>query len=112
VTDRVFIPIAGVGTIVLDAEAYQAALRPVSMPSSEIKAEAPLLVDAAKLGELTSTSASWWEAAARDSDCPSLFVGKYRRFSIADCLSWLAKVQERDGTGRARRCGAAPRAGT
>ena len=111
-TDRVIIPIPGVGTIVLDADSYQAALRPATMPSSEVKAQPQLLVDAAKLGELTSTSASWWEAAARDSDCPSVFVGKYRRFSIADCLSWLAKVQERDGAGRVRRCGAVPRAGT
>ena len=63
-TDRVIIPIAGVGTIVLDAEAYQAALRPASKPSPEIQPEAPLLVDAAKLGKLTSTTASWWESAA------------------------------------------------
>lgn len=111
-TDRVIIPIPGVGTVILDADVYQAALRPTSVPSPEIKAESQLLVDASKLGELTSTSASWWEAAARESDCPSLFVGKYRRFSVADCLSWLTKVQERDGAGRARRCGAVPRAGT
>jgi hypothetical protein len=74
----------------------------VSIPSSQIKTEQPMLVDAAKVRELTSTSASWWEAAARDSDCPSIFVGKYRQFSVADCLSWLAKVQECDGAGRAR----------
>lgn len=112
VSDRVLIPIAGGGAILLDAEAYQAALQPVSIPSSEIKAERPLLVDAAKLGELTCTSASWWEAAARESDCPSVFVGKYRRFRVTDCLDWLEKIQERDGAGRARRCGVAPRAGT
>lgn len=111
-TDRVIIPIAGVGTLVLDADAYQAALQPLSTASSQIGAEQPLLVDAAELGELTRTSASWWEAAARDSDCPCIFVGKYRRFSLDDCLSWLAKVQERDGAGRVRRCGATPRAGS
>ena len=110
-TDRVLVPIAGVGTLILDADAYQVALQPVSMPSTPVEAAEPLLVDAAKLGELTSTSASWWEAAARESDCPSIFVGKCRRFSVTECLSWLSKVQERDGAGRARRCGAAPRAG-
>jgi hypothetical protein len=112
VTDRVLVPIAGIGTLVLDAEAYRAALQPACTPLSKTKDEQPLLVDAAQLAKLTSTSASWWEAAARDSDCPSIFVGKYRRFSVADCLRWLEKVQERDGAGRTRRCGAAPRAGT
>jgi len=111
VTDRVIVPIAGIGTLVLDAEVYHAALQPVSTGPSRIEAEQPLLVDAAKLGELTNTAASWWEAAARNSDCPSLFVGKYRRFNVAECLNWLAKIQERDGSGRAHRCGATPRAG-
>jgi hypothetical protein len=107
--DRVIIPIAGLGTLVLDFEVYQAALQPFVAPSFQVKPDQGLLVDAAKLGELTSTAASWWEAAARNSDCPSIFVGKCRRFSVADCLSWLASVQERDETGRVRRCGAAPR---
>jgi hypothetical protein len=41
-----------------------------------------------------------------------LVIGKCRQFSATDCFSWIAKAQERDGVGRARRCGAAPRAGT
>ena len=70
------------------------------------------LVDATEIGRVTNTSASWWEAAARDSDCPALFIGKVRRFNVEECLAWLARVQERDANGRSRRCAAAPRAGT
>jgi hypothetical protein len=72
--------------------------------------DAPLLVSAEELARLTSTAPSWWEAAARDLDCPALMVGNRRRFKVADCLSWLEQMQERDGAGRIRGCAAAPRA--
>ena len=80
--------------------------------ASAASSDEPLLVDAAELGRLTSTAASWWESAARDLDCPSVFVGRVRRFKVTDALAWLEGVQERDGNGHARRCGAAPRART
>ena len=48
--------------------------------------------------------------SARDLDCPAVFVGRVRRFNVTDCLAWLERVQERDGNGTSRRCGAAPRA--
>jgi hypothetical protein len=112
VTDRVIIPIPGIGTLMLDADTYRAALHPLSTPTVRAENKQPFLVDATRLGELTGTAASWWEAVARDADCPSVFVGRCRRFNVDDCMSWLEKVQERDCGGRARRCGAAPRAGT
>src|SRR6202012_3240610 len=100
----------GIGTLALDGESYRAALAagaelnaaPSPPPSATA---APLFVDAAEMGRLTNTATSWWESAARESDCPSVFVGKVRRFKVAECLKWLETVQERDGAGRARRCG-------
>jgi hypothetical protein len=114
-TDRIILPLAGIGTLVLDGDAYRAALAEgakLTAPESPPSPTSPALVDAEQLGELTNTKASWWEAAARESDCPSVFVGKYRRFNVAECLAWLSQVQERDGNGRVRRCGVVPRAGT
>jgi len=112
--DRVLIPLPGIGTLALDGETYQAALAAGATlnaaPCASPATTEPVFVDAAAMARLTNTSASWWESAARDSDCPSLFIGKVRRFKVADCLAWLEAVQERDGNGRSRRCGAAPRA--
>jgi hypothetical protein len=119
-TDRIVIPLVGVGVLVLDGDTYRAALAegaklsatvPEISPSPPAPADAPVLVDADELGRLTSTPASWWLAAARESDCPSTWVGKLRRFNVPACLRWLEQAQERDGNGRARRCAVAPRAG-
>jgi hypothetical protein len=116
VSDRVLIPLAGVGTLAMSREDYDAALeagRELSRVDASPRSPtptAPLYVDASEVARLTNTAASWWEAAARDLDCPSVFVGRLRRFKVADCLAWLEAVQERDGGGHIRRCGAAPRA--
>jgi hypothetical protein len=56
--DWVLIPIAGIGTLVLDLEAYQSALQPLAAPLPQIKNEQFLLVDTAKMGEMTSTAGS------------------------------------------------------
>jgi hypothetical protein len=66
VTDRVFIPIADVGATVLDAEAYQAALRPVSMPSSEIEAERRYSVARVE-EEVQAWLAAWVERARSET---------------------------------------------
>lgn len=114
-SDRVLIPLPGIGTLALDGETYRTALAEgaklsaTPVPSQATSAE-PLFVDAKEMARLTHTESSWWEAAARNLDCPSVFVGRVRRFRVSACLTWLESVQERDGTGRARRCGAAPRA--
>jgi hypothetical protein len=113
--DRVLIPLSGIGTLALSGDAYRDALAEgakvcAAPATSGAATDERLLIDAEKLAQLTSTSASWWESAARDLDCPSLFVGRVRRFKVADCLAWLESVQERSPDGRALRCGAAPRA--
>jgi hypothetical protein len=114
-SDRVLIPLPGVGTLALSLDAYRDGLaegaKLCAAPAPSAAATSgPLLVDADEMARLTSTSASWWEAAARDLDCPSVFVGRVRRFRVADCFAWLEGVQERSVDGRALRCGAAPRA--
>jgi hypothetical protein len=117
VADRVLIPLPSIGVLALSGDAYRDALaegaKACAAPTpSAGPTEEPLLVDAEKLAQLTSTSASWWESAARDLDCPSLFVGRVRRFKVRDALAWLESVQERSTDGRALKCGAAPRART
>jgi hypothetical protein len=113
---RILVPLADGRWLSLDKETFAAALaagaEQMAAPSPAAAPAAPLFVDAAEMGRLTDTGASWWESAARDLDCPSVFVGRVRRFKVADCLVWLESVQERDGNGHARRCGAAPRART
>ncbi len=80
------------------------------LPARDPVQSPPLLVTAAELARLTSTAASWWEAAARNLDCPRVKVGNQVRFKVADCLKWLDEAQEKDASGRVLRCAAAPRA--
>jgi len=117
-SDRVLVTVPGLGVLALEVEVLRAALAEgarlcASGATAAAQAvpsdSAPVLVDAVELGRLTSTPASWWLAAARESDCPSTWVGKLRRFNVQECLRWLSRVQERDGNGRARRCAVAPR---
>jgi hypothetical protein len=114
--DRIVVSLADGRWLALDRETLTAALAAgaelMAAPSPAAAPAAPLFVDATEMGRLTETAASWWESAARDLDCPSVFVGRVRRFKVADCLKWLERVQERDGNGHALRCGAAPRART
>jgi hypothetical protein len=99
--------------LAMDQAAFRAALAAgaeLMPPSPAVPAAAPVFVDAAEMARLTGTAPSWWEAAARNLDCPCLFIGQCRRFKVAEALAWLDSVQERSVDGRAVRCGAAPRA--
>jgi hypothetical protein len=115
-SDRIVIPVPGVGVLALDREAFAAALAAgaemmaASAPSPATRTAAPLYVNAEEMARLTDTAPSWWEASARDLDCPSVFIGRVRRFKVSDCLLWLEDMQERAPDGRALRCAAAPRA--
>lgn len=112
--NRILVPLPNGQWLALDRASFDAALaagaKLMAVPSpTTINAE-PLFVDSVEMGRLTDTAASWWEAAARNLDCPSVMVGNRRRFKVADCLVWLETVQERSPDGRALACGAAPRA--
>lgn len=77
-SDRVIIPLVGVGTLLLDAETYSAGLaagaRLTVPPPDE-----PVL-DADQLAAVLSLPVSWIETAARDGRIPSLQAGRWRRF--------------------------------
>jgi excisionase family DNA binding protein len=85
VTDRVILPIPGVGTLVLDGEAYREALEKGALISAVTTSQAgggtePLFT-AEQLSEQLGIPASWLEQAARESRIPSLQFGRWRRFS-------------------------------
>jgi hypothetical protein len=92
------------------ALAAGAALMAAHTPSRAAATAEPLLVSAEEMARLTDTAASWWDSAARELDCPCVFIGRVRRFKVADCLAWLEEVQERTAGGHPLKCGAAPRA--
>jgi len=113
-SDRILVALPDGRWLALDRATFAAALTAgaelMTAPEPAAAPTAPLFVDAAEMARLTDTAASWWESAARDLDCPSVFVGRVRRFKVSDCLAWLESVQERAVDGRALKCGAAPRA--
>lgn len=83
-SDRVLIPLPGVGTLALDGDTYKAALAEgaklcaAPAPSPAIQDE-PLL-DSDQLAALLSVPASWIEQKAREGVIPSLEFGRWRRF--------------------------------
>lgn len=74
-----------------DARARAKALRP-SAPPSPSPEPAERLVDAVTLAKLTSLPQSWLEEQARRGSVPSLQLGKYRRFHVADALAAIRKL--------------------
>jgi hypothetical protein len=115
-SDRVAVALPDGRWLALDREAFSAALAAgaemmaAHAPSPTASTTGPLLVSAEEMARLTDTSPSWWDSAARELDCPCVFIGRVRRFKVADCLSWLEDVQERAADGQPLKCGAAPRA--
>jgi hypothetical protein len=47
------------------------------------------LVDVKALKERYDLPESWWYAQAEAHGCPSLKIGKYRRFRISEIEKWL-----------------------
>jgi hypothetical protein len=61
-------------------------------PKPDAASSAEQLVDAAALAALTSLPQSWLEEQARRETIPSLQLGKYRRFHVADALAAIRKL--------------------
>jgi hypothetical protein len=62
-------------------------------PAASNVAESPeRLVDAEALAGLTSLPQSWLEEQARGGAIPSLQLGKYRRFQVAETLAAIRKL--------------------
>lgn len=84
-TERVLIPLPGVGTLALDEEAYRAALAlgerlsPGGRRDADADPNEPCL-EAEELAKLLKVPVSWVEQAARENRIPSLQFGRWRRF--------------------------------
>jgi excisionase family DNA binding protein len=88
-TERVVIPLAGIGTLVLDSETYRAALaegarlNPRANGGRQPPIDEPLL-DAEQLAEKLHVPVSWIEQAARENRIPSHQFGRWRRFKRSE----------------------------
>jgi hypothetical protein len=83
-SDRVLIPMPGIGTLSLTREAFEAALadgsRAIAAPTATAANAEPLL-DAEQLSaQLGNVPITWIEAAGRDGRIPSVECGRWRRF--------------------------------
>ena len=92
-TDRVLIPLPGIGTLVLDSEVYRKALAagaelgsaPPPPPSGEPPAQ-KLLSDK-DMEAATGIPASWFATQARERRIPFRKLGRYVRFDFAEVLA-------------------------
>jgi excisionase family DNA binding protein len=84
-SDKVLIPLPGLGTLSLSREAFHAALEegsraiPASITAAPAQAAEPVL-DAEQLAAALSLPVTWVEQAAREQRIPSLHAGRWRRF--------------------------------
>jgi excisionase family DNA binding protein len=91
VADRVVIPLAGIGTLELTREAYEAALRPIQAPKpSEPAPAATELVTAKALARQLSLPLSCVYEYAKAGRIPCVRAGKHVRFNPAGVLASLA----------------------
>jgi excisionase family DNA binding protein len=84
-TDRIVIPLPGVGSLVLDVDTYRAGLVEGAKTAPECShtrdgiVNEPLL-DADQLAIALGIPATWIEQKAREGVIPSLEFGRWRRF--------------------------------
>ena len=84
-TDRVLIPLPGIGTLELSREAYDAALRPIEAPNPQtgIVSDPGLLVTAKALAVTMSLPVSCIYEYAKAGRIPCVRAGKHVRFNAA-----------------------------
>ena len=93
-SEKVLIPVPGMGVLMLDAEQIKEALRAGAEfapppPAAPVTSE-PLL-DAAGLAAALGVPQTWIEQAAREQRIPSIRAGRYVRFSRAAVEATLAR---------------------
>jgi excisionase family DNA binding protein len=92
-SDRVLIPLPGVGTLALSREAYEAALIPISAPVASLatssSATGESLVSAKVLSASLSLPVSCIYEYAKAGRIPSVRVGRHVRFNHAQVLEAL-----------------------
>jgi excisionase family DNA binding protein len=100
-SDRVLIPLAGIGTLELTREQYESALRPIRVAPSEESAEGSRLdhlVTAKTLSAQLSLPRSCIYEYAKAKRIPSVRVGKHVRFdpiAVRSALGTTANVTVR-----------------
>lgn len=94
-TDRILIPLPGIGTLALSREAFEAALaegsKAVTAPTPP--ADEPLL-NAAELAASLSLPRTWIEERTRRGELPCIRAGRwirYNRRAVEAALSTIAK---------------------
>ena len=98
-SDRIVIPLPGLGTLELPREVFEEHLvRVDACPAPErLGAE---LVDAEQLEQRTGIPASWWMTQARERRVPFRKFGRYVRFDLAEVMACDAyKRRAIDSTG-------------
>jgi excisionase family DNA binding protein len=92
-TDRIIIPLPGIGTLELTREAYEAALRPLHAAASvAADATAAKLVNAQAIAELLSLPVSCVYEYAKAGRIPCVRAGKHVRFDAAAVRAALGAV--------------------
>lgn len=98
-SDRVLIPLPGIGTLALDGDVYRAALAEGSKfsaaPSASGAATDEPLLDSDQLAAILNIPASWIEQKAREGVIPSLEFGRWRRFKRSDVESAVKTQRDR-----------------
>jgi hypothetical protein len=83
VSDRVLIPLPGLGTLDLPREVYEHHLTRQPEPARQEQAPSEIL-DAEQLEARTGVPASWWMTQARERRVPFMKLGRYVRFNFAE----------------------------
>ena len=98
-SDRVLIPLPGIGTLALAREVYEEALtagRDLNgAPGASAAPSDEPLVDADQLAAALGVPVTWIETAARQGRIPSLEFGRWRRFRRSEVEA--AVRSEREG---------------
>jgi hypothetical protein len=91
-SDRVLIPVPGIGVLALDRETFAAALAAGAgltagpSPSPAAFASEPLL-DADQAAAQINVTARWLEDSARAGIIPHIKLGKFTRFRVSEIAS-------------------------
>jgi hypothetical protein len=79
-SERILIPLPGLGTLELPREVFEQHL--VRPTAPEPASSASELVDADELERRTRIPASWWLTQARERRVPFRKIGRYVRFDV------------------------------
>ncbi|GFE82532.1 hypothetical protein GCM10011487_45320 [Steroidobacter agaridevorans] len=82
-SERILIPLPGLGTLELPREVFDQHLLKTLVPAPTLPSE---LVDADQLEERTGIPASWWMTQARERRVPFRKMGRYVRFELSEIM--------------------------